>query len=135
MQELKHTTGPWNANWTRVNGLAVGFHVTGGKHGSLRPICEFYDKHGTMSPEEIDANARLIAAAPELLEALIRMLPYNIPLTGNPSHQALIEHWEYEKSLGSGEAEDQLFMLEAISNATDIQSVLAKIFNDTGGRV
>ena len=66
----KYTRGPWNANFTRFSGWVVGFHITDPKHGSLRPICEAYDKTGAMNPDEIAANARLIAAAPELLEAL-----------------------------------------------------------------
>ena len=63
----KYTKGPWNANFTRFSGWAVGFHITDPEHGSLRPICEAYDKTGAMNPDEIAANARLIAAAPELL--------------------------------------------------------------------
>ena len=66
----KYTKGPWNANFTRFSGWVVGFHITDPEHGSLRPICEAYDKTGAMNPDEIAANARLIAAAPELLEAL-----------------------------------------------------------------
>ena len=66
----KFTKGPWNANFTRFSGWVVGFHITDPEHGSLRPICEAYDKTGAMNPNEIAANARMIAAAPELLEAL-----------------------------------------------------------------
>lgn len=72
--EEKHTPGPWNANWTRISGQAIGFHITDPKHGSLRPICEAYDKTGAMSSDEIEANARLIAAAPELLEVAQEVL-------------------------------------------------------------
>ena len=68
----KFTKGPWNANFTRFSGWVVGFHITDLEHGSLRPICEAYDKTGAMNPNEIAANARLIAAAPELLEMLER---------------------------------------------------------------
>ena len=68
----KFTKGPWNANFTRFSGWVVGFHITDPEHGSLRPICEAYDKTGAMNPNEIAANARLIAAAPELLELLER---------------------------------------------------------------
>lgn len=68
----KFTKGPWNANFTRFSGWVVGFHITDLEHGSLRPICEAYDKTGAMNPNEIAANARLIAAAPELLELLER---------------------------------------------------------------
>ena len=66
----KFTPGPWHANWTRLNGKAIGFHVADETHGSIRPICEFYDGTEAMPPEEVEANARLIAAAPDLLEAL-----------------------------------------------------------------
>lgn len=59
--------------------------------------------------------AELLAAAPDLLEALERILEQ--PLTGNPSHKSLIEHWEYERSLGNGYAKDQLFALSAIAKA------------------
>ena len=68
----KFTKGPWNANFTRFSRWVVGFHITDPKHGSLRPICEAYDKTGAMNPNEIAANARMIAAAPELLELLER---------------------------------------------------------------
>lgn len=66
----KFTPGPWHANWTRLNGKAIGFHVADETHGSIRPICEFYDGTEAMPPEEVEANARLIAAAPELLGVL-----------------------------------------------------------------
>ena len=82
MQEAKHTNGPWNKNLTSICGKAIGFHITDSQHGSLRPICEFYDKRGTMSPEEIEANASLIAAAPELLEAL-RTIANSEPIDGD----------------------------------------------------
>ena len=68
----KYTKGPWNANFTRFSRWVVGFHITDPEHGSLRPICEAYDKTGAMNPDEIAANARVIAAAPELLELLER---------------------------------------------------------------
>lgn len=77
--ETKHTPGPWNANWTRISGQAIGFHIADSKHGSLRPICEAYDNTGAMSADEIEANARLIAAAPELLEALRGLLQAESP--------------------------------------------------------
>ena len=73
----KYTPGPWNANFTRFSGWVVGFHITDPKHGSLRPICEAYDKTGAMNPDEIAANARLIAAAPELLEACLAMIEWD----------------------------------------------------------
>ena len=77
----KFTPGPWHANWTRLNGKAIGFHVADETHGSIRPVCEFYDGVEVIPPEEVEANARLIAAAPKLLEALQRLLSENDNMT------------------------------------------------------
>ena len=66
----KYTKGPWNANFTRFSGWVVGFHITDPKHGSLRPICEAYDKMGAMNPDEIAANARRIVACVNACEGI-----------------------------------------------------------------
>lgn len=70
---MKHTPGPW--------------HVGGPNK------CTIYDKHGQRlansfegvmatqrTDSECEANARLIAAAPELLDALVNLLPLISPL-------------------------------------------------------
>ena len=80
----KYTMGPWNANFTRFSGWVVGFHITDLEHGSLRPICEAYDKTGAMNPNEIAANARLISAAPELLSAVRLAIS---PFDGTPDSE------------------------------------------------
>ena len=54
----------------------------------------------------------------ELLEALQRVMDIDTPLTGNPTHAQLVEHWEYEKSQGRGEADDRLFALAVIIKAS-----------------
>ena len=59
---MPHTPGPWKMDRDRAI-LGQG-HGTRGLHGA---IADVYSWVGT---EEADANARLIAAAPELLEAL-----------------------------------------------------------------
>jgi hypothetical protein len=65
-----HTPGPWSVSWD-CNGLA---------HVGMGPNCTV---SRVMAPPAGDqeANARLIAAAPELLEAL-RHLLHNIEATG-----------------------------------------------------
>lgn len=67
---LKHTPGPWKvfeASWCKTFITAPGFD-----HG----ICGLDINHATEESQESDsaqmaANARLIAAAPELLDALL----------------------------------------------------------------
>lgn len=55
MSKAKHTPGPWDENNGRVF------------RGNSGSICILTDQHSFV---EYRANARLIAAAPELLEAL-----------------------------------------------------------------
>lgn len=64
----KHTPGPWAHHNTPTPFIYVNA-------GGL-PICQIYTStaHGQSMGEQF-ANAHLIAAAPELLEALQKMLP------------------------------------------------------------
>lgn len=64
METAKHTPGPWQANETFINNAKNRFYVKQrGWGGELIADC------GIVS-EEVEANANLIAAAPELLAAL-----------------------------------------------------------------
>lgn len=99
MEEFKGTPGPW------VN-------IGGAICAKLEGVCSMM---GSVSRPIPKANAALIAAAPDLLEALQRTL-YQ-PLTGNPSYEGLVEFWEYEKEQGRGEADDMLFALATIEKA------------------
>lgn len=65
----KFTPGPWTLCRTTDGGKTVAFHVAADPHGSLHPVVE-YREGKVRAPEEIEANARLISAAPELYEAL-----------------------------------------------------------------
>jgi hypothetical protein len=69
----------------------------------------------TWGPAHYECLLRVNA---ELVEALKRVMDNDCPLTGNPSHAELVEHWEYEKSQGRGEADDRLFALAALAKAT-----------------
>jgi len=71
----KHTPGPWRINhhshiygelWLSV--LDGAFDIT--HNGAAKPCVVACSRYSAMSDEENLANARLIAAAPELLEAL-----------------------------------------------------------------
>ena len=67
----KHTPGPWVTNGTAVNASRI--RIT-------------QQWLGVLSKEELDANANLIAAAPDLLEAL----------------KAVYATWLPEGNVGSG---------------------------------
>jgi hypothetical protein len=65
---LKHTAGPWAVTDTTRSYLSI----IAAPDGRLRwrAVACLDSAGGTLAPDEIRANARLIAAAPELLEAL-----------------------------------------------------------------
>lgn len=70
-----HTPGPWVACYSKACGVVTGFHIAGQKHGSTVPVVEAEQRFApSRQPEEIEANAALIAAAPDLLAALKAML-------------------------------------------------------------
>lgn len=62
--KTKHTHGVW---------VSSGYRVDVDVADGLSGICEMSD---WMSDEEMEANAKLIAAAPELLEAEIQNLEF-----------------------------------------------------------
>ena len=68
----KHTPGPWNID-EKLEGQTC---ITSKQHDSFAEpiICRVFDSSHVPLHEQ-EANARLIAAAPELLEALLALLP------------------------------------------------------------
>lgn len=68
MTQAKHTPGPWRVRTDTKGDIA---HVTSG----YETVCSFLTTvksgHG---PEQIEVDARLICAAPELLDALKSLL-------------------------------------------------------------
>ena len=73
MENLKHTKGEWFANNCMVT-----------INGTFNEIakCHSLSNNNCLSLEEMRANAKLIAAAPDLLEALIEALPAVMELNG-----------------------------------------------------
>lgn len=61
----KHTPGPWKAAEWQAEGGEFGWSIYAGDPAHLVPTNTFE----TNSADEAEANARLFAAAPELLEA------------------------------------------------------------------
>lgn len=109
MKEFKGTPGPWKIMSGNIGDDGSEIEAENS------PFWAFVS-FDTPEAERIP-NANLIATAPELLEALQRMLELNCPLIGDPSRAELIEHWEYEHSQGNGAAEDNLFALAVIAKA------------------
>jgi hypothetical protein len=69
MSAAKHSPGPWEANGPFVNSVAV----TGIADCSRADIAENWAGSDYTSHSHTEANARLIAAAPELLNELINL--------------------------------------------------------------
>ena len=69
MTETKHTPGPWN--WSRWPSELIGGSLSVYQIGPMRAVIydDWRPRADGISEEENEANARLIAAAPELLEA------------------------------------------------------------------
>jgi hypothetical protein len=72
--KLGHYPGPWELDSAKDGDLRyqiVNGQVPKGINGDFGyPVCDTMNRHHCIAPEEDEANARLIAAAPELLEAL-----------------------------------------------------------------
>lgn len=82
--ETKHTPGPWTAE--EKNGRGMGWQAGPAWLGE-----KAWD-------EECAANARLISAAPELLEAVDRMLTWNHG--GQRAEDVAFARRVYAKALG-----------------------------------
>jgi hypothetical protein len=85
----KHTPGPWrfndNTKWWKTN----PFSITVPRHGVYRAAIANIPAKATISRLEAEANARLISAAPDLLEALMTF-PQSIAWTDD-------ELWAWSK--------------------------------------
>ncbi len=73
MSEIKHTPGPWEISAklgtpSVVKGGVTRQYVNGTNQDQLFMVCSVQDDNGGAAAQI--ANARLIAAAPDLLEAL-----------------------------------------------------------------
>jgi hypothetical protein len=68
----KHTPGPWQASETTINGTHLWWHVAA-QGATIVSEVRSGATFGTV-PDVAAANARLIAAAPDLLEVLQALL-------------------------------------------------------------
>lgn len=74
--EAKHTPGPWgNRHFNRAGQIEIHTNT----HVMCKVLCREIDRCGSVdsdSVHEAAANARLIAAAPELLGVLLGLVEY-----------------------------------------------------------
>lgn len=83
-----HTPGPWSVRWQDVGAQQRHSAIYGPKVGWGRGIAVLAHTHGARDKPENTANARLIAAAPDLLEALEELFvrgDVQIAFAGNPN--------------------------------------------------
>ena len=81
--ETKHTPGPWkkaerlNGPWWHIS-ADYGLTKTGSGRQAVACVHGVSKRQGESAYSEMfEANARLIAAAPDLLKALQRLVPIN----------------------------------------------------------
>ena len=70
---MTHTKGPWKINWEGEIGHALSYEITGEARETywIAQVLRFpKDDDNRKMNQECTANARLIAKAPEMLEAL-----------------------------------------------------------------
>lgn len=71
MTEQKHTPGPWSYHRSLHNRSINGAYINASDGSRIATVSRNADRH----IDEKEANARLIAAAPDLLAALIALMP------------------------------------------------------------
>jgi hypothetical protein len=74
----KHTPGPWTTEENVRAGGIIHFAVTNRENGNEWMVCSITPMHLMRDVDK--SNARLIAAAPELLEEIQRLLAAYAPL-------------------------------------------------------
>ncbi len=68
---MEHTPGPWRSQWSETLGI-TGYDILGPDDVAIAGICDMVG-----SPLPLEANAKLIASAPSLLEALEELTEYS----------------------------------------------------------
>ena len=86
----QHTPGPWTMQTVPTScGICFKVGPFPYKNGQLIHACIYADYPGPAAHKEAEANAVLIAAAPELLSAARRALAECVDLIGTPAGNAL----------------------------------------------
>ena len=95
-----HTPGPWKSVWNSEEGLDVFAHIEDARGEWVAQLWSRVEEDLRQSPEETKANARLIAAAPKLLQ-IAEMVERIIHLgnVAEDSDDAMEEWFESQEGL------------------------------------
>ena len=100
MSEAKHTPGPWAAKHTTGAGWSVKMAKPRPDYTEPDPVCSMawwqFDKPGIIDDDISGANAKLIAAAPDLLaacEAALRIEELWMPFEWDDPDEAAAVSW------------------------------------------
>ncbi len=115
MKTAEHTQGPWHL----VISETYKYQIDVIPEGECSPICVVY---GSIDDGENGANARLIAAAPDLLEALGHVIGYFDGWRGDYINQA---YAALSKANG-GELLDEWITEEKIDEGSEIRKRLVR---------
>ena len=83
---MKYTSGPWRVARQNPGPTTGEWMIAGAKPGYLAEVRD-------CGSGDVEANARLIAAAPELLDAL-RRIADGQEMTGDFSHADTVAHYQ-----------------------------------------
>ncbi len=82
MSGVKHTPGPWTDKGGSAGAVWAGNEFIASVYPNAQPGWDGYGRFDRQ--DETEANARLIAAAPDLLETLVMMADAVDPLVSAP---------------------------------------------------
>lgn len=115
----KYTKGPWIIKEQPVKHLGFYIQQDGFKESQRAFIGEVGG--GTQPFNEIEANAKLIASAPDLLQALQKIASWDMPITGQFWDDEKKEPMSYAAAYGSNGERDFIksIAIKAITKAID----------------
>jgi hypothetical protein len=100
MTESKFTPGPW-----MIDGGTCDHHILAKRKGKLCNVAEaVYDESNEPSIVEIDANERLIEAAPAMFKSLNRLIPWIGRMIADGAHKNTVAPLDCENGLAEAEA-------------------------------
>ena len=94
--DLKHTPGPWHVEWAMAQG-GDAHHVCDRRSMAELSVIATVHFHDD-TDGETEANARLIAASPEMLEALLLFVEYESASESSDDVAMMIAYAEFKRA-------------------------------------